>query len=222
MRGEITSGWMSWICRTCLLYSSVIVLNSVRQDITLGYNKLRAQRKSRDSICECFHTKGGGGWFTHFFSGPVLLESIQVFNVSAKSSWSPSITPCCCTPGRSEGLKQISIKSRRASRIWTLMWFMVEWWARTGMSWGRLAATWREQGHGLHENILFLLQAQTAQRVVKSEQRFQQERLKARYKTQSANRGRWYDVGSKTGKPQSMQQNHIISFQSMRSSKYGA
>lgn len=36
MRGEITSGSMSWICRTCLLYSSVIVLNSVRQETTLG------------------------------------------------------------------------------------------------------------------------------------------------------------------------------------------
>lgn len=41
MRGEITSGSMSWICRTCLLYSSVIVLNSVRQATTLGYVRLR-------------------------------------------------------------------------------------------------------------------------------------------------------------------------------------
>lgn len=37
------SGWMSWICRTCLLYSSFIVLISVRQDITLGYSRLQAE-----------------------------------------------------------------------------------------------------------------------------------------------------------------------------------
>ena len=149
MRGEITSGWMSWICRTCLLYSSVIVLNSVRQDITLGYNKLRAQRKSRDSIGVSFHTKGGAGWFTHCFSGPVLLESIQVFNVSAKSSCSLSITPCCCTPGRSEALKQISIKSQRASRIWTLTWFTVEWRARTTCHYLERTGTWPAWEHTL-------------------------------------------------------------------------
>lgn len=42
--------------------------------------------------------------------------------------------------------------------------------------------TWRKQGHGLHENVLFLLKAQFAQCVVKSEQRIQQERLETRYK----------------------------------------
>lgn len=58
MREEMTLGWMSWICRTCLLYSSVIVLISVRQAITLGYSKLQAQRKQRRfdlSICERGH-----------------------------------------------------------------------------------------------------------------------------------------------------------------------
>lgn len=46
------------------------------------------------------------------------------------------------------------------------------------------AGTWRKQGHGLHENVLFILQAQIAQSVVKFEQRLKQERLEARYKTQ--------------------------------------
>lgn len=45
IRGGMTFGWMSWICRTCLLYSSVMVLISVRQDNTLGYNMLEEQRK---------------------------------------------------------------------------------------------------------------------------------------------------------------------------------
>lgn len=45
IRGEITSGSISWICSTCLLYSSVIVLSSVRQATTLGYNKLQAQER---------------------------------------------------------------------------------------------------------------------------------------------------------------------------------
>lgn len=40
IRGGMTLGWMSWICKTCLLYSSVIVLISVRQASTLGYNML--------------------------------------------------------------------------------------------------------------------------------------------------------------------------------------
>lgn len=44
-RGGMTLGWMSWIWRTCLLYSSFIVLISVRQDRTLGYNMLEEQRK---------------------------------------------------------------------------------------------------------------------------------------------------------------------------------
>lgn len=36
----------------------------------------------------------------------------------------------------------------------------------------------------MHENVLLLLQAQLAQCVVEFEQRLQQERLEARYKTQ--------------------------------------
>ncbi len=53
--------------------------------------------------------------------------------------------------------------------------------------WGELrgpAVTWRKQGHGLHEHILFLLQAQITQSVMKFEQRLQEERLETGYKTQ--------------------------------------
>lgn len=35
-RGEMVSGWMSWICRICLLYSSVIDRSSVRQAMIFG------------------------------------------------------------------------------------------------------------------------------------------------------------------------------------------
>lgn len=52
----------------------------------------------------------GTWYFTHCFPGPVLLQSIQVFSVSAKFSCTSSITLCCCTPGRSDRVnkKQIS------------------------------------------------------------------------------------------------------------------
>lgn len=103
MSGGITSGSMSWICRTCLLYSSFIVLNSVRQASILGYSRLEAQRKtSMRGFRLTEWTESNTLCFTHCFSGPVLLQSIQVFSVSARFSWSSSIMACCCTPGRSD------------------------------------------------------------------------------------------------------------------------
>lgn len=64
MRGEITSGSMSWICRTCLLYSSVIVLNSVRQATTLGNIKLRENTGTlhRWAWGFFFSPNSGTGW----------------------------------------------------------------------------------------------------------------------------------------------------------------
>lgn len=44
----------------------------------------------------------GTWYFTHCFPGPVLLQSIQVFSVSATFSYTSSIMLCCCTPGRSD------------------------------------------------------------------------------------------------------------------------
>lgn len=112
IRGGMTLGWMSWICNTCLLYSSVIVLISVRQASTLGYNMLEKKMEDGRSITllsEKLHV--GINWepagiFTHCFSGPLLFESILVFSVSARFSWILSITLCCCTPERSDCLKQ--------------------------------------------------------------------------------------------------------------------
>lgn len=46
IRGGMTLGWMSWICKICLLYSWVSVLISVRQASTFGYNMLEKQRRS--------------------------------------------------------------------------------------------------------------------------------------------------------------------------------
>lgn len=112
IRGEMTLGWMSWICKTCLLYSSVIVLISVRQASTLGYNMLEKQMNDPWLCSERSFTSGMWiTWeptelFTHCFSGPVLVESILVFSVSARFSWILSITLRCCTPGRSDGVKQ--------------------------------------------------------------------------------------------------------------------
>lgn len=64
MRGEITSGSMSWICRTCLLYSSVTVLNSVRQATTLGNIRLRENtgRLHRWAWGFFFFPNSGTGW----------------------------------------------------------------------------------------------------------------------------------------------------------------
>lgn len=75
---------------------------------------------------------------------------------------------------------------------------MNDWWG-LGINKWKLPATWREQGHGLHENILFLLQFQFAQSVMKLEQRLQQEWLKARFKIQ-VDRVQCYGINSKTRK----------------------
>lgn len=213
MSGGITSGSMSWICRTCLLYSSFIVLNSVRQASILGYSRLEAQRKtSMRGFRLTEWTESNTLCFTHCFSGPVLLQSIQVFSVSARFSWSSSIMACCCTPGRSDRSNknnylriQSNLSPRTSENTFIFYVFMAhcleglknltgfhKWLISKDWDEGP-AGTWRKQGHGLHENILFVLQAQIAQSVVKFEQRLKQERLEARYKTQ-VNRGQWHEM----------------------------
>lgn len=104
MRGEITSGSMSWICRTCLVYSSVMVLNWVRQATTLGYIKLRDSRQV--ILLRVFLSGKRSKTGPHLFSGPDLLHSMNVFRVNARFSWNLSMVLCSCTPWRSGRIKQ--------------------------------------------------------------------------------------------------------------------
>lgn len=53
-------------------------------------------------LCCTELTESGMWYFTHCFSGSVLLQSIQLLSVSAKFSRCSSITLLCCTPGRSD------------------------------------------------------------------------------------------------------------------------
>lgn len=73
MRGERVSGWTSWICRICLLYSSVIVLNSVKQDITLGYSRLKEQETVMDTFIKHFTLSGSRAMRHSLFFGACPL-----------------------------------------------------------------------------------------------------------------------------------------------------
>ncbi|KAG9348773.1 hypothetical protein JZ751_029090, partial [Albula glossodonta] len=101
MRG-VTSGWMSWICRSCLVYSSFMVRISVKQAMILGYSKLGEGKIGQRAAfplarllieqhveADLADLEGGT------FEQRDLQEKVRskVFRCASRSSW---MIPSCC------------------------------------------------------------------------------------------------------------------------------